>query len=155
MAGKQDEVPDYLPDDFDDESESKKEEPSDKDGNGEDELVGVKKSDILKLRADALMLFEANLVLNKKNENLVGITSALIRELHKFNDSLNRIADISSVINTHCIEALKKNSVLLGSLYEMNEALNSKVTFQYLKYFLCIVLGSLATFMITMLVSWF
>ena len=103
----------------------------------------------------SLVLFEANIILNKKNDNLAGIASSLVGELNKLNDSLNRIADISGLMNTHCIEALKENAALLGSLYETNEALNNKERFQCLKYSFCIVLGFLVTFMITMLVRLF
>lgn len=121
-----DEVPEGVPEGFGENDKSENQ--------GEQKMVTMRKADFLKLEAHAMQLFEANMALMKENANLVDIDRSLVEQIKKLVVSMNIVADASATINAFCIEVLK-----------------SKAYFQYFRYFLCVVGGSLVTWIIAVL----
>ncbi len=151
MADNKDEVPDFLPEDFDEKSKFNENESEKKDSNkdnDDDEEVVVSKAKLLKFQAAYDKLFESQDHLIKQNEKLVIIAFSLVAELKSAIDSKNAMTDSALASNTSCIDILKKNEMLIHAAYELRAALDFKIKYQYLKYFLCAVLGFALSFIV-------
>ena len=135
-----DKMPDGIPDDFDpDKPKDPTPDPDNVSGDvPEDELVGVKKSELLALQAWAKRLYEINEKLVKSNGNLIGITGDLMEEL-------KRLAPIAT-------ESLQNNTELIALVTALQAALDQKIKFQYFKYLLCMAWGVMVVWIISMLV---
>jgi hypothetical protein len=148
-----DKVPDGLPEDFDKDKPKSEEDKFKDDDIKEEELLVVKKSVMLKIQEEAQKLIDLNEGLLNQNKSLVDTVDALMGEFKKIVACLEKTTDATLVVNAGYNEALERNYALASLVVQLRDALEAKINYQYLKYFLCVVCGSLVTSIMAMVLK--